>query len=304
MNTFDLQIQSTASDGEHTPKELVGMSREQGLTVISITDHDTVDGVPEALLAGEELGVRVIPGIELSVEEHSAHILALGVDYQNTELLSELEKFRQSRIEGNKKMVENLKSVGFVLEWEDVLKEVKGRVVARPHIVEALMHRPENKARLEKEGILVRQDFFKAYLSNESPLFVSRTHISAKDALGLIHRAGGVAVWSHPPVPDFIGGNYEELEVFLKELRSWGLDGIEVFSPSHTEDDAEFLQGLAVKYALLRTAGSDFHVRGARYRDGATLRPAQGVGDYETFGFPTDDIIPKLDEAIQKRRNS
>ena len=325
-NTFDLQIQSTASDGKHSPREIVEMARAEKLSVIALTDHDTVNGVSEALTAAGELvapeggeyrsgtpkrGICVIPGIEMSVEEKGAHILGYGLDYKNPELLVELEKFRQGRIEGAKKMAENLKSSGFVVEWEDVLREATGGVVARPHISRAVINRPENKEKLA--GVSSVHDFIETYLFNASPNYVKRSHISAKDAIKLIHESSGVAVWSHPaihfkPQEGSRGESaaqptdYEALENFLKELLSWGIDGMEVFNPSHTEDDAEFVQALTVKYGILRTAGSDFHEKGISAKSPEGLHSAEHLGDYETYGFDTSDIITKLDEAIRKLR--
>lgn len=310
MNTFDLQIQSTASDGKHSPRDLVKMAKEIGLQTIAITDHDTVGGVSEAFMAGGEFGVRVIPGIEMSVEEHNAHILGYGIDYKNFRLLAELERFKQGRIEGARAMLENLKkNEGFVVEWKDVLHEATGSVVARPHLVRAIMARPENKEKLA--GISSMHDFFEKYLTDDNPNYVRRTHISAKDAIALINEAGGVAIWSHPAIhfkgkekrgaSDLSSADYDALENFLNDLTGWGLLGVEVFNPSHTEDDAEFLQGLAVKYNLLRTAGSDFHEKGDHPADPVSgLHSARMLGDYETHGFPTDDIISKLDEAVYK----
>lgn len=300
MNTIDLQIQSTASDGKHSPQEIVKMAKEAGLSVIALTDHDTIGGVSEALLAGGEFGVRVIPGIELSVEEHGVHILGYGIDHRNEKLLSELEKFREQRISGAKKMIENLKSAGFVLEWEDVMREAAGGVVARPHLSRAVLNREENKEKLG--GISTVHDFIEKYLGNDSPYYVKRAHISAKDAIALIHEAGGVAVWSHPAV--HFQGDYDRLESFLKELILWKINGVEVFTPSHSEDDTEFLLGLAEKYKLLKTAGSDFHEQGLEKKAAPTeggvvsLHSAVRVGDYETYGFPTEDIISRLDEAM------
>lgn len=309
-NIFDLQIQSTASDGKHSPRDLVKMAKELGLQTIAITDHDTVGGIAEALMAGGEFGIRVIPGIEMSVEEHNAHILGYGIDYKNQRLLEELEKFRQGRIEGARAMMENLKkNEGFVMEWEDVLKEATGSVVARPHLVRAIMNRPENKEKLG--GISSMHDFFAKYLLDDNPNYVKRTHISVKDAIALIRAAGGVAVWSHPVIhfrgKESRGGehisptDFDALEKFLSELISWGILGIEVFNPSHTEDDMEFLQGFATKYNLLRTAGSDFHEKGDHPADPVSgLHSARTLGDYETHGFLTDDIVSKLDEVMKK----
>ncbi len=304
MNTFDLQIQSIASDGADTPSEIVEMARDAGIFTIALTDHDTVAGVAEALEAGRAAGVRVIPGIEMSVEEHDIHILGYGIDHANSELLAALEAFRKSRIEGAKKMAENLRAnEGFVIEWGDVEREaVRSATVTRPHIVSAVMKRPENKEKLARDNVTTKQDFFEKYFSNESPNYVRRGHIAAQDAIQLIHQALGVAVWSHPPIPDFQKGNYDELEKFLESLRSWGLDGLEVFSASHREDDAEFLYGLAEKYRLLKTGGSDFHDRGIHARQESGLHSADAIGDFETYGFPTDGILEHLSEAIEKRK--
>lgn len=295
INTIDLQVHSRFSDGKHTPREVVAMAKEKGVQVISLTDHDTAAGLPEALAAGQEFGIKVIPGIEISAEEHGTHILGYGIDYKNPELLVAFEEARKSRLEGAKKMVENLKKSGFIVEWEDVLKEAAGAaLVVRPHIARAVLHRPENKEKLN--GISSSGDFIEAHLSDASPNYVKRAHIGAKSAIELINRAGGVAIWSHPILPDFKEGEgrQEELEKFLQQLVGWGIQGLEVFSSANTEDDAEFLVSLAAKYKLLQTAGSDFHEGGDSYGS----RHAISVGDYNTYGFSTEDIVPKLEEAI------
>lgn len=301
MNVIDLQIQSTASDGKHSPRELVEMAKENKVRVISLTDHDTVEGVADAQAAGQELGVRVIPGIEMSVEEKGVHILGYGLDCRDAKLAAKLAEFRQARIEGARQMVENLQKEGFTVSWEDVLSQTQG-VVARPHIARAVLSRSENKEKLGETATV--HEFIEKFLSEASPSYVRRAHIAAQDALYLIHEAGGVTVWSHPAI--HFPQDPEGLEKFLRDLVGKGLDGVEVFSRAHTEDDAEFLQGLAAKYRLLRTAGSDFHAKeeGRRASDlhERGLRAAWTVGDYETFGFSTEDIVAKLDEAIARRR--
>lgn len=319
-NTFDLQIQSTASDGKHAPAEIVVMAREERIEVIAITDHDSVGGVAEAQKAGKEAGVRVIPGIEMSVEEHGAHILGYGLNSEHPKLLEELRIFHQGRIEGAKQMLENLKRAGFVVEWEDVEKQARG-VVARPHLARAVLARAENKEKLGSVSNV--HDFIEAYLTDDSPNYVKRGHISAKDGIALIHGAGGVAVWSHPAIhfrpvksrsapasgvaaqaehiSHDVGTNYEALEEFLKSLIEWGIDGLEVFNPSHTEDDAEYIQNMATRYRLLRTAGSDFHEKGEHPANEQGLHSARILGDYETYGFDVSDVIARLDEAMQRR---
>ena len=299
MNTIDLQIQSKASDGVHPPRELIRMAKERSIETVSLTDHDTVAGVSEALQAGEEFGVRVIPGIEISVEDKGVHILGYGIDYQSS-ILNErlLTVAKNSRFEAAQKIVENLKKAGFRVEWEDVLREVTGSVVARPHIAQAVLKRPENKEKLG--GIETVHDFIEAHLTDESPNYVPRAHISAGDAIALIHEIGGATVWSHPAVQ--FNGDYEGLEQFLEKLRRAGLDGIEVFNPSHTEDDMEFLQTLTAKYELLTTAGSDYHGFDTRVpsQSEAQMHSAQFIGDYQTYGFSTERIVTFLDEAIRR----
>lgn len=324
-NTFDLQIQSTASDGKHAPAEIVAMARDLGIRVIALTDHDTVVGVAEALATGAEQGVRVIPGIEISVEERGAHILGYGIDIHNADLLRALEESKQGRIAGARQMVENLRVAGFAIEWEDVARQATGDVVARPHLARAVLGRPENRAMLG--DIATSHDFIERYLTDESPYYVRRAHIIARDAIALIHGAGGVAVWSHPAVhfhpvrskspkataaapeaqrtSNGVRGNYEELEKFLNNLIGWGIDGLEAFNPSHTEDDAEFLQGLAVKYRLLRTAGSDFHEAGNHPSDPESgLHSARTLGDFQTYGFTAEGIVEALDAAIARHKEA
>ena len=301
MNTIDLQIQSTASDGKHTPRKIVGMARDLGLAAIALTDHDTVAGIGEALGAGSEYGVRVIPGIEISVEEYGLHLLGYDIDYKDEALRAALAKAAEDRIAGARRMVENLQHAGFMLSWDDVVREATGAVVARPHIARAILAHPENKERLV--GITTVHDFIEAHLSNESPHYVRRAHIAAAHAIALLHATGGVAVWSHPAI--HFRENPEEIETFLKQLKEWSIDGLEVFNASHTEDDVELLQGLAARYGLLRTAGSDFHEQGDHAADSVSgLHSARTLADFETYGFPLEDILPRLDEAVARRKQS
>lgn len=302
MNLIDLQVHSNASDGKFTPREVVTMAKENGVRVMALTDHDTVAGLSEALAAGNERDLKVIPGIEISAEEHGIHILGYGIDYKNAELLAELEKAKQGRLEGAQKMVTNLQKSGFIVEWEDVLKQAGGAdVIVRPHIARAILERPENKQKLA--GINSVGDFIQAHLLDTSPNYVKRSHVGASQAIGLIRMAEGVAVWSHPPLPDFKEGEerFAELEKFLLQLVGWGLEGLEVFSSSHSEDEAEFLVGLAAKYKLLCTAGSDFHEKIVLSTLAAERHPTSNVGDYPTYGFSTEDFVVKLEETMARR---
>lgn len=298
FNPLDLQIQTTASDGKHAPAECVRMAKANGVHAIAITDHDTVAGVAEAVSAGEELGVRVIPGIELSIQEHGMHLLGLGIDIQNPALASALALAAANRLAAARQMVEKFEAGGFALEWEDVLRESGEAVVTRPHIVAAIMKRPENKARLE--GIKTKHDFFQKYFTDTGPYYVRASQINPREAIELVHQAGGVAVWSHPPIPDFVG-KCGALETFLEELIGYGLDGLELFGPFLTEDDFACLDELTRRYRLLATAGSDFHE--AKPLTGEPWpRSAATVGEYPAFGRALDSILPALERGMSARR--
>lgn len=292
---FDLQIQTTASDGRHTPAEVVAMAREEGVRMIAITDHDTAGGVAEALAAGSHEGVGVIPGIEMSVEERGAHILAYGIDHAHPALQRRLAAMQHDRIEGARRMVRNLAAAGFAVAWEDVEAQAQG-AVARPHIARAILARPENREKLG--GISTSHDFIERYLTDDSPHYVRRAHISARDAVALIREAGGVAIWSHPAV--HFTARREGLEDVLRQLIGWGVEGLEAFSPAHTRDDAAYLYGLAERYGILRTGGSDFHEKGDHAADARGLHAARRLGDFETYGFPVEEIMPRLEAAMAR----
>lgn len=243
IHPIDLQIQTTASDGKHTPAECVRMAKENGVHTIAITDHDTVAGVPEALRAGKELGVRVIPGIEISIQEHGMHLLGLGIDIENQALAVALAEATANRRAAAREMTERFRKDGWAVEWEDVLREAAGAAtITRPHIVSAIMKRPENASKLE--GITTKHDFFQKYFTDTGPYYIRASTITPREAVALVHGAGGVTAWSHPPVPDFIG-KCGELEEFLKELIGCGLDGLELFGPSLTDADFACLEALA-----------------------------------------------------------
>ena len=242
--------------------------------------------------------VRVIPWIEMSVEEHGLHILGYGIDCADEKLLHNLEESKQGRIAGAQQMVTNLQHSGFTVTWDDVLAQTTGAVVARPHLARAVLSHPENKAKLG--GVSTAHDFIETFLADDNPNYVRRTHISAATAIELIRHAGGIAIWSHPAI--HFRNDPDGLERMLQQLIGWGIKGIEVFNPSHTEDDIEYLEGLATKYNLLRTAGSDFHEARPSQRDGQGLHAAEYIGDYETYGFSTADIIEKLDGAMEQGR--
>lgn len=301
MNPIDLQIQTTASDGRHTPRECVEMAKQNGVHTIAITDHDTVAGVAEAAAAGAELGVRVVPGVELSLNEHSMHLLGLGIDPAHPPLLAVLGEAAANRLAAAQEMVRRFQAGGFAVDWQDVLAEASaGAVIARPHIVGAIMKRRENAEKLA--GITTKHEFFQKHFTDQSPYYVRASTIGPREAIRLIHEAGGVAVWSHPPIPEFVG-QCARLEDFLRELVGYGLDGLELFGSFLTEADLACLETLTARYHLFASAGSDFHeVHPEIPAEAPWPRSARTVGEYPTHGRSVDGVLAALDAALARRR--
>lgn len=300
VNKIDLQIQSTASDGKYNPVELVEMAKKNGLETIAITDHDTVSGVKLAMVRAKMVGLRVIPGIEMSVtlEGGEYHILGYGIDIDNENLLKTLSRFQDDRVIRAKKMVGNLQKLGFKITFEDVSKRAKG-TVARPHIAMAVLENPANKPMLN--GMNSVHDFIENYIVPGKPGYADRERIGAKEAIELIHDTGGAAVWSHPAI---YFKNASDLEIVLERLIDFGIDGVEAFSPSHTKENVEILLALAKKYSLMFTAGSDFHQEAPNREIPGDQRPAQTVGDYNTFGYNVTSVVSSLDRKMKERSSA
>ncbi|MEK7090272.1 MAG: PHP domain-containing protein, partial [Patescibacteria group bacterium] len=215
MNKIDLQIQSTASDGKYSPVELVDMAKKNGLHTIAITDHDTVGGVKEALARALMTGLRVIPGIEMSVslENKELHILGYSIDIDNENLLRRLAHFQDDRVRRMQRIVENLQKIGFKISFEDVQKQAKGSM-ARPHVAMAVMANPENKELLGEINSV--HDFIENYIVPGKPGYAEREYVSSVEAISLIHEAGGIAIWSHPAI--HFAENPNQLETTLQKL--------------------------------------------------------------------------------------
>jgi predicted metal-dependent phosphoesterase TrpH len=242
---IDLHTHSTASDGKLRPSEVVRLARQLGLTTLALTDHDTTDGVVEAQRAGAELGVEAIAGIEINSEgEHGdAHILGYFVDPSEPTLQEHLEAIRDARVGRAKGMLKKLTELGMPLEWKHVMAMAGDAVsIARPHVARAMV---------EAGYVATTQEAFDKYISNEGPAYVNRLRLTMRDAIGLIHGAGGVAVMAHPAE--------SRLVHLIPSLVEAGLDGVEVYYPDHTpEQQAELLE-IAARYNLVVTGGSDFH---------------------------------------------
>lgn len=243
-NLADLHTHSFCSDGLRTPTQAAEEAFEAGVQALSLTDHDTVEGVEELLQAGERLGVEVVPGAEMSahVKEREVHILAYCLDWRNEHLGRHLDLLRQRRHDRGVAIVERLNDLGVEISVEDVMSQASGGLVGRPHIAAAMV---------ESGVVANKEEAFNRYLGDRAPAVVAKPYNGAEDVIELIHSVGGVAVLAHP-------GNSVS-EHLVAELVDSGLDGLEVYHPAHLPHHIEHYSGLADKYDLLQTGGSDSH---------------------------------------------
>lgn len=246
---IDLHVHSDVSDGTYTPTELVEYALKKGLTAMALTDHDTVDGVEEALRAAEGTGLELIPGVELSAEYRGRdiHILGLYLDYQSERFRAYLQEFKDTRDMRNVKMAERLTAHKMPVTVEELKEEYGDAVLTRAHFAKFL----------RKKGYVNSYDeAFMRFLGDDKPCYVPRERITPEGAVKLIHEAKGIAVLAHPLLYHL---GMDELEVLVKQLKGYGLDGIEAIYSMNKGRDERRMKELAEKYELLITGGSDFH---------------------------------------------
>jgi len=240
---IDLHTHTLYSDGALTPCELVQLAYKNGLNTISITDHDSVNALEEAKTCALDLGMDIIPGVEIStdIEDKEIHLLAYFIDLDNEELKKYLQFFRDERFHRAKRIVNKLQNLGLKITMDDVLDRAKNSAVGRPHIAYSLADL----------GIVKNyQEAFESYIGDYGPAFERKIHVSPQSALKLINDSGGLSFIAHP------GYMKEHL---LLSLIKYGVDGIEVIHPSHNENQKQFYRGIVNQYCLLESGGSDFH---------------------------------------------
>jgi len=245
---IDLHCHSTYSDGELTPYELAARAKEINLKALSLTDHDTVDGLDECKAACAELGVKFIPGIEFSTfAKREIHILGYNINYKNPAFLSKLSEAKKLRIERNRLLFEKLESLGIKLDLDPAAQGM-GRALAAKKMVEMGVCKTTNEA-------------FEVYLGSSGKAYVQSKRLTPVEAVTLIKGFDGAPVLAHPKAYIIDG----TLESIVQGLKYYGLMGIEVYYPTHTEADVKLLQGVAAKFDLIKTSGSDFHSPDEQY---------------------------------------
>ena len=281
MTRVDLHMHSTASDGTRSPGELVAMASEESLSVISITDHDTLAGIPEGDITAKKLEMEFIPGIELSVdleeEGLTAHLLGYfpGIDIPlllsgSHSLGKAISYVQGGRSRRNPRILEKLADNGMYIEMETVQLIAGGDVVGRPHIAEAM----ENAGYV---GSL--NEAFSRFLAKGKPAYVERDRLSVFRAIEIIVESGGLPVIAHP---GYIEMNSEMLRSLFERMKGHGLVGIEVYYPSHTSSIMIMLKSFAREFELVVTGGTDYHGR-------SNETPALG-GSEEGFHIEQEDV--------------
>ncbi len=245
----DLHVHTYLSDGTFSPLEVVKRAREEGLDAIAITDHDTVSGVSQSIKFGKAFGIEVIPGVELTAEfeDNEIHLLGYFIDWQADWFLKKLKQICEVRIERAKRIVEKLKEHGLDISEEEVFKTSGPGAVGRLHIAQVLF----------KKGLVASlQDAFRLYIGNGKPCYVKKFKLLPEEAIDMIDRVSGIAVLAHPKTVQI---ENMALDDFIKNLKKFGLKGLEVYHTDHSKSDVDYLKNLAEKEDLLPTGGSDCH---------------------------------------------
>ena len=266
MPGYDLHTHSTFSDGTATPEENVRLAVERGLEGLGVTDHDTTEGIDEAIsAAGGDLAI--VPGLELSAEHDgtSLHVLGYWVDPAHDGLREELRRLHDTRFRRGELIVERLRSLGFDVSFERVRAIAGDDLIARPHIAQAMV---------EAGIVATEKDAFDRYISDDGPAYVPKHALAPVDAVALIRDAGGSSVLAHPGM---WRGSEAVPEDLIEEMAAGGMAGLEVDHPDHDEAQRSRYGAIAARLSLVRTGASDCH--GARYdfRLGAETTPAELV---------------------------
>lgn len=244
MKFADLHLHTNFSDGTFTPEEVVAHAQRLNLAAIALTDHDTVEGCARARIACDKAGLEFIAGAELTAEQagNEIHILGYFLDTQNATLLAEIGKFQTVRQNRIREMVERLNELNVPLKADDVFALANCRSPGRPHVARAMV----------RAGLVGSLDeAFERFLKKNRPAWVPKAKMSAREAVILIHQAGGLAVMAHPGL--------NRSDEVIPDLVEAGLDGIECFHTKHSAPTAEHYLQIAKKFSLLVTGGSDCH---------------------------------------------
>jgi predicted metal-dependent phosphoesterase TrpH len=282
---IDLHTHSSRSDGSLSPRQLVRFAKDKGLRAIALTDHDTVSGLEEALEAGKEMGVEVVPGVEISARHApgTMHILGYYVCHTDAELVDALKDLQRARARRNPKIIDRLGSLGLEIAFDEVLA-LSGGQIGRPHIARAL---------LDKGYVSSIGEAFNRYLGKGAPAYVEKFRFPPQQAIATIRNGGGLAVLAHPSTLGM--DKPEDFHRLLADLQRMGLEGVEVLYPTHSDAMTCLYNDVARRLGLLCTGGSDFHgefVRGPYWGEGKEKNPV----DYA--------LLQELKNRLKERKST
>ena len=282
--TIDLHVHSTFSDGSMSPAELVRYAKKKGLSAIGITDHDTIDGIEEATKAGSDVGMEVVPGLEISVKYSglALHLLGYFIHTNDSNLKRILNKLQEARYERNKTMLSKLNGLGIKIDIADLAIISNVGQTGRPHFGKVLINK----------GIVKSMDeAFTKYLAKGAAAYAPRFVYDAVQAISLIKNAGGIAVLAHPLQLVKSG---EKLSNIIEELAISGLDGLEVYYPTHSKKNRKMLLEIANNFDLVVTGGSDYH---------GDVRPGTTLAGGKNVSVPAAVLI-KMKQRVIENRNA
>ena len=239
---------------------MVHRAAEAGVGLLALSDHDSVEGVDEALDAASTAGISVVPAVELSAVEQGYedyHVLGYRIDHHDPVLLERTAEARADRYRRADAMADRLRELGFAVDEAKLdARRATGAVLGRPHLAGAVVSHPDNQDKLKEAGLDAIERFIPAYLIPGTPAYMPRTRPTIEEAIGWIHDAGGVAIWAHPFWD--VASDQAVLEC-IDRFRGWGLDGVECFYPTFTEAQTRLLVSHCRQAGLLSTGSSDFH---------------------------------------------
>lgn len=246
---IDLHVHSCFSDGTCTPSQLIRLAKDQRLSAIALTDHDTVAGIPEAIHAASGSGIELIPGIEMSCLYHGKdiHIVGLLIEHENPSLLRSIHQYQNNRTKRNEVMAEKLTEGGFSVTVPELEERFPGATLTRAHFA---------KFFVEKGVWNSRNEGFEKYIGEGCPYYVEKAYVSPDEAIDVIHKAGGAAILAHPLLYHMTD---QEVESMVAHLKTLGLDGIETIYSTYTDAQQLYVLHLAFNHQLLKSGGSDFH---------------------------------------------
>ncbi|MFC1565074.1 PHP domain-containing protein [candidate division KSB1 bacterium] len=270
----DLHLHTNMSDGLLSPQELILKIKNAGITIFSVTDHDTVAALDEMKRRSDFFGLTAVPGVELSAEyeNRDMHFIGYFINYHSKRFLDYLYLFRRRRFQRAQEMVIKLKKLGISISMDRITELAGNGPIGRPHVADAI---------IDTGNVSSREEAFQKYLSKDGPVYVEKYRITAQEVIDLIHSIGGAAFLAHPGL--------NAVDKYIPGLMEAGLDGIEIIHPKHTADQVKKLGKTAKDMSLLTTGGSDFH----------------GEDDEENLGkFFTDEMsVDRVREYCEEHKS-